>query len=186
MRIRPRPYSSNGFVRERMDETGADRKLSRPLRTGFRRRERRQLARPRRFDHAACRVRRKRSLERSADFERAARAIGAVRPQIEEQARRQRPSIARRPAARANAANSLVAREAAKAEEMATRLAEAYARGRDDGRAEASAEAEKLRAADRARSTGTGRCRTGRVPSSTNTPGSKRPSAPALVRSARR
>ena len=45
--------------------------------------------------------------------------------------------------------NSLVAREAAKAEEMAARLAEAYARGREDERTEASAEASELRAADR-------------------------------------
>ena len=40
-------------------------------------------------------------------------------------------------------------REAAKAEEMAARLAEAYTRGREEGRAEARAEAEQLRAADR-------------------------------------
>ena len=72
-----------------------------------------------------------------------------MRPQIEEHAP-VTPGDRRRPAARANDANSLVAREAAKAEEMAARLADAYARGRDDGRAEASAEAEELRAADRA------------------------------------
>ena len=87
--------------------------------------------------------------QRSADFERAAKTIGAVRPQIEEHAP-PTPGDRRRPAARASAADSLVAREAAKAEEMAARLADAYARGRDDGRAEASAEAEELRAADRA------------------------------------
>jgi hypothetical protein len=49
-----------------------------------------------------------------------------------------------------NDADSLVARETAKAEEIAVRLEEAYERGRDEGRAEASAEAAEWRAADRA------------------------------------
>jgi hypothetical protein len=49
-----------------------------------------------------------------------------------------------------NANDSVRAREAAKAEELAVRLAEAHARGREEGRAEALAEAEELRAADHA------------------------------------
>ncbi len=44
----------------------------------------------------------------------------------------------------------LAAREAAKAEEMALRLAEAYARGREEGRAVGRAEAQDLLAAERA------------------------------------
>ncbi len=85
----------------------------------------------------------------AASFDRAARAIGAVRLQPEEHAR-PTASDRRRPAAQANSGESLVAREAAKAEEMALRLGEAYARGREQGRAEAGAEAEDRRDADRA------------------------------------
>jgi len=58
------------------------------------------------------------------------------------------PLNARRPAAPPNPVESLVAREAAKAEEMAARLAEAYARGREEGRQEAQAKLEEMRAAD--------------------------------------
>lgn len=60
------------------------------------------------------------------------------------------PGEAKRPAAPVNPVESLVAREASKAEEMAARLAEAYARGLDEGRSEAQAKLEELRAADRA------------------------------------
>jgi hypothetical protein len=81
-------------------------------------------------------------------FDRAARAIGAVRPQVEGRAR-PTPSEDRRPATPPNSIEWLAAREAAKAEELAARLAEAYARGREEGRAEAWVEAERLRAADR-------------------------------------
>lgn len=45
--------------------------------------------------------------------------------------------------------DSLIARETAKAQEMALRLAEAHARGREEGLAEGRAEAEELVAADR-------------------------------------
>jgi hypothetical protein len=86
---------------------------------------------------------------RAEAFQRAARASGAVRPHIEESAQ-PTPVDRGRHAVRTNTADSLVVREAAKAEELATRLAEAYACGRADGRAEASAEAAELRAADRA------------------------------------
>ncbi len=84
----------------------------------------------------------------AASFEQAAKKIGAVRPQIGE--RTQPTALHRRPPEiRPHGGDSLVAREAAKAEEMAARIAEAYARGRAEGRAEASAEAAELRAADR-------------------------------------
>ncbi len=56
--------------------------------------------------------------------------------------------LGRRPAAPANPVESLVAREAAKAEEMAARLAEAYERGRQEGRREAQAKLEELRTAE--------------------------------------
>ena len=79
----------------------------------------------------------------------AARAIGVVKPKPEEHAR-PTPWNRTRPVAPGNVGDSLVAREAAKAEEIAVRLAEAYARGREEGRAEAWAKAELLRAADRA------------------------------------
>jgi hypothetical protein len=58
------------------------------------------------------------------------------------------PLDRRRPAAPAKPVESLVAREAAKAEEMAARLAEAYERGREEGRRDARAKLEELRAAD--------------------------------------
>jgi flagellar biosynthesis/type III secretory pathway protein FliH len=79
----------------------------------------------------------------------AARAIGVVKLQRED---RFRPTTLDRPRpmGQANVGDSLVAREAAKAEEMAARLTEAYAHGREEGRAEAWAEAEQQRAADRA------------------------------------
>jgi hypothetical protein len=81
-------------------------------------------------------------------FDRAARAVGAIRPQAEGRAR-PTPSEDRRPATHPNSSEWQAAREAAKAEELAARLAEAYARGREEGRADAWAEAERLRAADR-------------------------------------
>ena len=71
--------------------------------------------------------------------------------------------LGRRPAAPANPVESLVAREAAKAEEMAARLAEAYERGRQEGRREAQAKLEELRTAERSRGPGTGRSRAHRV-----------------------
>ena len=83
----------------------------------------------------------------AASFDRAARAVGAIRPQVEGRARPTPPDD-RRPATHANLSASLVAREAI-AEELAMRLAEAYARGRKEGRADAWAETERLRAADR-------------------------------------
>jgi hypothetical protein len=84
----------------------------------------------------------------AVSFDRAARAIGATRPQAEGRAR-PTPSDDRRPATQPNFSESLAAREAAKAEELAARLAEAYTRGLREGRAEAWEEAEGLRAADR-------------------------------------
>ncbi len=84
-------------------------------------------------------------------FDRAAKAPVAVKPQSEERA--QRTPWDRRPVpAEAGERESLVARELAKAEEMAFRLAEAYARGREEGLAQGRAEAEELLAADRAAS----------------------------------
>jgi hypothetical protein len=80
-------------------------------------------------------------------FARASRAIAVVKPV---EPREQRPLPDRRPlpvepAARA----SLVAREAARAEEIALRLAEAHARGREQGFAEGRAEAQEQQAAER-------------------------------------
>jgi hypothetical protein len=60
------------------------------------------------------------------------------------------PWDGRRPAALANPVETLVAHDTAKSEEMAARLADAYARGREEGRAEAEAGLQELRAADRA------------------------------------
>jgi hypothetical protein len=79
----------------------------------------------------------------------ALRANGAAEAQINNPTRPS-PWNGRRPAALANPVESLVAHESVKAEEMAARLADAYARGREEGRAEAEARLEELRAADRA------------------------------------
>ncbi len=72
---------------------------------------------------------------------------GAVRPPADEQApcARDRASAA----AQASLRESLAAREAAKAEEMALRLAEAHALGREEGLAQGRAEAQDLLASER-------------------------------------
>jgi hypothetical protein len=81
-------------------------------------------------------------------LDRAARAVIAAKPQVE--GRGQGTPWDRRPVpVDAGARESLVAREAAKVEEMTRRLAEAHARGREEGLAQGRAEAEELRAADR-------------------------------------
>ncbi len=81
-------------------------------------------------------------------FDRAPKVIAAVKPQ---DAQEQRPLLGRRPvAAEPSARESLVAREAAKVEEMAFQLAEAHARGREEGLVEGRAEAEERHAAERA------------------------------------
>jgi len=65
-------------------------------------------------------------------FDRVPKVVAAVKSQEEE--REPRPVLGRRPVgAEPAAGNSLVAREAAKLEEMALRLAEAHARGREEG-----------------------------------------------------
>jgi hypothetical protein len=74
----------------------------------------------------------------------------SAKPQPEPHARRlpwERPSA---PPAEASPRDSLVARETAKAQEMALRLAEAHARGREEGLAEGRAEAEERLAEERA------------------------------------
>lgn len=82
-------------------------------------------------------------------FERAPEIVAAVKPQDE--VREQRPLLGRRPNPVEPAPrDSLVAREAAKAEEMALRLAQAHARGREEGLAEGRAEVEERHAAERA------------------------------------
>lgn len=78
-----------------------------------------------------------------------ARVTRAAPYQEDDRAQTARPNRGLRPT-EPTASDSLRGREAAKAEELALRLAEAHARGREDGRAEARAEAEELRAADRA------------------------------------
>jgi hypothetical protein len=84
-----------------------------------------------------------------AAFDRAPKVVAAVKPQVEPQ--EQRPLLGRRPvAAEPSGRESLVAREAAKVEEMALRLAEAHARGREEGLVEGRAEAEEQHAAERA------------------------------------
>ena len=74
-------------------------------------------------------------------FDRVPKVVAAVKLQAEE--REQRPLLGRRPVAGETAAfDSLVAREAPKVEEMALRLAEAHARGREEGFVDGQAEAE--------------------------------------------
>ena len=82
-------------------------------------------------------------------FERAAKAVGAVK--LEAPSAPPRPLWERRPApADASQRESLAAREAAKAEEMALRLEETRALGREEGVAVGRAEAEERFAAERA------------------------------------
>jgi hypothetical protein len=85
----------------------------------------------------------------SPAFDRAARSVGATMPQADEGARRVPWERKPQPVDLAPR-DSVVAREAAKAEEIALRLAEAHARGREDGLAAARAEAEDAFAAERA------------------------------------
>ena len=82
-------------------------------------------------------------------IDRASKLVGAAEPQAE--AREPRPLLGRRPVAVEPAAvrDSLVSRETAKADEMALRLAEAHARGREEGFAEGRTEAEERHAAER-------------------------------------
>jgi hypothetical protein len=80
-------------------------------------------------------------------FDRMARAAGAGDPQGEEPP--QRAPLDRKPIPLDSTARQLqAAREAAKTEEMAARLAEAHARGREEGLAEGRAEALDRRTAD--------------------------------------
>jgi hypothetical protein len=84
----------------------------------------------------------------SPAFDLAAKLAGAVKPPGEERA--QRPLFDRRPAPPDPLPReSLAPRDAAKAEDIALRLAEAHVRGREQGLAEGRAEAEELRKADR-------------------------------------
>jgi hypothetical protein len=82
-----------------------------------------------------------------AAFERAARAVGAVRASDEGRIPPNR-ALYNRPGGAPDAEASPAPAAAAKAEEIVARLEEAYARGRADGRAEASVEANERRAAD--------------------------------------
>ena len=80
--------------------------------------------------------------------DRASNVVGAAKPQAE--AREQRTLLGRRPVGVEQAArDSLVPRDAAKAEEMALRLAEAHARGREEGFIAGRTEAEEQHAAER-------------------------------------
>ena len=82
-------------------------------------------------------------------FDRAPKVVAAVKPQPEAQEQRSllsRRSVAAEPATR----DTLIGREAAKVEEMALRLAEAHARGREEGLVEGRAEAEEQHAVERA------------------------------------
>ena len=79
----------------------------------------------------------------------ALRASSGVEAQINDPVRPS-PWNGRRPEGLPNSVESLVARESAEAEEMAAQVADAYTRGREEGRAEAEARLEELRAADRA------------------------------------
>ena len=82
-------------------------------------------------------------------FDRAPKVVAAVKPQPE--AQEQRPLLSRRSVAAEPATReTLIGREAAKVEEMALRLAEAHARGREEGLVEGRAEAEEQHAAERA------------------------------------
>jgi hypothetical protein len=82
-------------------------------------------------------------------FDRAPKVVAAAKPQPE--AQEERPLLSRRPVAAGPAArDALIGREAAKVEEMALRLAEAHARGREEGLVEGRAEAEEQHAAERA------------------------------------
>jgi hypothetical protein len=82
-------------------------------------------------------------------FERAAKAVGAVKPEAPEKP--QRPLWDRKPTpADATQRESLAAREAAKAEEMAVRIEEARERCLEEGMALGRAEAEERFAAERA------------------------------------
>ncbi len=83
----------------------------------------------------------------SADFERAARAVGAVRPRIDGGAQPTPPDL-ERPVARSDGEVSPIARKSAKPDDMAERLAEAYEHGRADGHAEACAKTAEQRAAE--------------------------------------
>jgi len=85
----------------------------------------------------------------SPALDRAAEAAGAVKQQVEERALRATWDSKPAPID-ARAREAPVAREATKAEEVALRLAEAHARGLEEGLAQGRAEAEELRAADRA------------------------------------
>jgi hypothetical protein len=84
-------------------------------------------------------------------FDRAPPKVAVAAKPGTEEASEPRALLARRPVPiEAPARDSMVAREAAKAEEMALRLAEAHARGREQGFVEGRAEAEEQRVAERA------------------------------------
>ncbi len=80
--------------------------------------------------------------------ERTPKVAAVVNPQAE--ARDLRPLLRKPVPVEPSARDSVVARDAAKAEDMALRLAEAHARGREEGILEGRAEAEERRAAERA------------------------------------
>ena len=87
---------------------------------------------------------------RAAALKDTVRTIGAVRQSTDNPLQLTANDRRRQENRSSNSDEFLIARESAKAEEMAARLEEAYARGREEGKAEASAEAAELRAADRA------------------------------------
>jgi len=81
-------------------------------------------------------------------LERAPKVAAVVKPQAE--ARELRPLLRKPVPVEPAARDPVIARDVAKAEEMALRLAEAHARGHEEGILEGRAEAEERRAAERA------------------------------------
>jgi hypothetical protein len=82
-------------------------------------------------------------------LERAQNVAAVVKAQAE--ARELRPLLRKPASVEPAARDSVVARDMAKAEELALRLAEAHARGREEGILEGRAEGEERRAAERAK-----------------------------------
>ena len=180
-RRRPPPSSNNGYVRERTDEAGADRGLSRPHRARLRREGRRRGARPRRSVRAACRA--------------SSRSSHARRRRL--RARRRRRSGRRRPRRRRDRRARCGSDGGAAADAGAARVARRSRGGEGRGNGACGSRRRARAAARRAWRSDAPRPRSGSPPSapscrsrrswsawsssSTNTPSSKRRCGPGFA-----